>query len=125
MVGNGDLGIALGRTHGQQVVAVVETANHSHVAAIGTEDRKSTRLNSSHTVIFTLSLHDALPILPGLPTTVTVCATMVAQIHGCNCAPANTGPPMGWLVMVILALPWVVRTVNKLSPLLRPLTTPM
>src|SRR5437588_97534 len=25
-------------------------------------DRKSTRLNSSHTVIFTLSLHDALPI---------------------------------------------------------------
>src|SRR5438034_940614 len=26
------------------------------------EDRKSTRLNSSHTVIFTLSLHDALPI---------------------------------------------------------------
>src|SRR5476649_917578 len=27
-----------------------------------TIDRKSTRLNSSHTVIFTLSLHDALPI---------------------------------------------------------------
>src|SRR5947207_2586366 len=26
------------------------------------EDRKSTRLNSSHTVIYTLSLHDALPI---------------------------------------------------------------
>src|SRR5438034_295924 len=26
-------------------------------------DRKSTRLNSSHTVISTLSLHDALPIL--------------------------------------------------------------
>src|SRR5579875_2684327 len=25
-------------------------------------DRKSTRLNSSHTVIYTLSLHDALPI---------------------------------------------------------------
>src|SRR5476649_1211219 len=31
-------------------------------------DRKSTRLNSSHTVIYTLSLHDALPILePGEP----------------------------------------------------------
>src|SRR5476649_1142831 len=30
------------------------------------EDRKSTRLNSSHTVIYTLSLHDALPIwMPG------------------------------------------------------------
>src|SRR5476649_692774 len=27
-------------------------------------DRKSTRLNSSHTVIYTLSLHDALPIFP-------------------------------------------------------------
>src|SRR5882672_636187 len=26
------------------------------------EDRKITRLNSSHTVIYTLSLHDALPI---------------------------------------------------------------
>src|SRR5476649_2154711 len=30
-----------------------------------TSDRKSTRLNSSHTVIYTLSLHDALPILAG------------------------------------------------------------
>src|SRR5262252_3791571 len=28
-----------------------------------TADRKSTRLNSSHTEIYTLSLHDALPIL--------------------------------------------------------------
>src|ERR671917_408855 len=34
-------------------------------------DRKSTRLNSSHTVIYTLSLHDALPIsgLLSLPPT--------------------------------------------------------
>src|SRR5882672_7993341 len=30
--------------------------------AIGQGDRKSTRLNSSHTEIYTLSLHDALPI---------------------------------------------------------------
>src|SRR5882672_2889097 len=29
------------------------------------QDRKSTRLNSSHTVIYTLSLHDALPIFGG------------------------------------------------------------
>src|SRR5882672_1235306 len=29
------------------------------------EDRKSTRLNSSHTEIYTLSLHDALPIFDG------------------------------------------------------------
>src|SRR5436190_451886 len=28
------------------------------------QDRKSTRLNSSHTVIYTLSLHHALPISP-------------------------------------------------------------
>src|SRR5882672_1118606 len=33
---------------------------------VPTIDRKSTRLNSSHTVIYTLSLHDALPIYPGL-----------------------------------------------------------
>src|SRR5947209_6579112 len=30
-------------------------------------DRKSTRLNSSHANIYTLSLHDALPICPGKP----------------------------------------------------------
>src|SRR5476649_1612087 len=32
-------------------------------AASVRSDRKSTRLNSSHTEIYTLSLHDALPIL--------------------------------------------------------------
>src|SRR5882672_9416815 len=32
------------------------------------ENRKSTRLNSSHTVIYTLSLHDALPIFHELGT---------------------------------------------------------
>src|SRR5476649_1299147 len=31
------------------------------------KDRKSTRLNSSHTVIYTLSLHDALPISSTTP----------------------------------------------------------
>src|SRR5476649_253327 len=34
---------------------------------INISDRKSTRLNSSHTVIYTLSLHDALPILKNSP----------------------------------------------------------
>src|SRR5476649_370836 len=44
------------------------TISHSKVASTKpdtsptTTDRKSTRLNSSHTVIYTLSLHDALPI---------------------------------------------------------------
>src|SRR5476649_155912 len=33
------------------------------MAAHAVKDRKSTRLNSSHTEIYTLSLHDALPIL--------------------------------------------------------------
>src|SRR5476649_1144455 len=36
-------------------------------------DRKSTRLNSSHTVIYTLSLHDALPIFT-TPSTGRGCA---------------------------------------------------
>src|SRR5436190_1353549 len=37
---------------------------HTRSSAPGSSerDRKSTRLNSSHTVIYTLSLHDALPI---------------------------------------------------------------
>src|SRR5476649_1144147 len=34
----------------------------SNTASSATADRKSTRLNSSHTEIYTLSLHDALPI---------------------------------------------------------------
>src|SRR5476649_2830146 len=34
----------------------------SSVRAMRKPDRKSTRLNSSHTEIYTLSLHDALPI---------------------------------------------------------------
>src|ERR671916_228972 len=34
-------------------------------AAPSLRDRKSTRLNSSHTEIYTLSLHDALPISGG------------------------------------------------------------
>src|SRR5262252_8333613 len=36
----------------------------TRTSAAGRLDRKSTRLNSSHTEIYTLSLHDALPISP-------------------------------------------------------------
>src|SRR5882672_8776897 len=36
-------------------------------------DRKSTRLNSSHTVIYTLSLHDALPISESIPLSRIAC----------------------------------------------------
>src|SRR5476649_1472733 len=40
-------------------------------------DRKSTRLNSSYTVIYTLSLHDALPIYGDIPDR----ATMKSQVQ--------------------------------------------
>src|SRR5438034_748056 len=40
---------------------VEERRDLAHLAE-AQADRKSTRLNSSHTVIYTLSLHDALPI---------------------------------------------------------------
>src|SRR5476649_931359 len=42
-------------------------------------DRKSTRLNSSHTVIYTLSLHDALPISDELVVLVVI-AQHVADV---------------------------------------------
>src|SRR5476649_1306964 len=37
-------------------------------------DRKSTRLNSSHTEIYTLSLHDALPISRSPMASASLCA---------------------------------------------------
>src|SRR5476649_1824992 len=53
-------------------------------------DRKSTRLNSSHTVIYTLSLHDALPICFGeVGASAAMCAdelglsvTAVSDVNG-------------------------------------------
>src|SRR5215218_6323556 len=49
----------------QAVVVWLSTASSPPYRRAGMRrpDRKSTRLNSSHTVIYTLSLHDALPIL--------------------------------------------------------------
>src|SRR5215211_6339820 len=44
-------------------------------------DRKSTRLNSSHTVIYTLSLHDALPISSP--------ACRGPRTRGCSSSPDN------------------------------------
>src|SRR5262252_5571602 len=46
-------------------------------------DRKSTRLNSSHTVIYTLSLHDALPISESLEK-------IVATGHAQELPPGTT-----------------------------------
>src|ERR1044072_9418745 len=45
------------------------------------EDRKSTRLNSSHTDIYTLSLHDALPI----SSTSKLIVGVVQCRRGCRC----------------------------------------
>src|SRR5262252_2794064 len=48
-------------------------------------DRKSTRLNSSHTEIYTLSLHDALPIY-GDATDELI---LLEHGHDCQCADAG------------------------------------
>src|SRR5882672_9504026 len=50
-------------------------------------DRKSTRLNSSHTEIYTLSLHDALPI------SMEIAALISAPLRG----PALAADPVGGL----------------------------
>src|SRR5476649_85345 len=60
-------------------------------------DRKSTRLNSSHTEIYTLSLHDALPIFGGAIVLLHLAgfeqATVVDRIlgprHGFQTDPRN------------------------------------
>src|SRR5476649_2385263 len=47
----------------EMIGAAVNTHLSARVGVMSSlRDRKSTRLNSSHTVIYTLSLHDALPI---------------------------------------------------------------
>src|SRR5215211_6235742 len=67
-------------------------------ARTGARDRKSTRLNSSHTVIYTLSLHDALPISRG-PTWTAASGSASRMIHASvlpkprpRCACANRRP---------------------------------
>src|SRR5215204_5087214 len=47
---------------GSRISAMCLSSPSTSARANVTIDRKSTRLNSSHTVIYTLSLHDALPI---------------------------------------------------------------
>src|SRR5476649_1619083 len=53
------------------------------------QDRKSTRLNSSHTVIYTLSLHDALPIFG--PTQLHSSQIIPIQINVANVSLAHVG----------------------------------
>src|SRR5476649_2697246 len=59
-------------------------------------DRKSTRLNSSHTVIYTLSLHDALPI----STSGISWSSMAVEplIHGTFERPGVTRASTAWVV---------------------------
>src|SRR5882672_2700757 len=60
-------------------------------------DRKSTRLNSSHTVIYTLSLHDALPIFddrserPGHSPSRGQPATCSAERQSCRSGTGAAG----------------------------------
>src|SRR6202012_2527857 len=60
--------------------------------AQGAKDRKSTRLNSSPTEIYTLSLHDALPIWHWWPSDTTVATTDYEGRARCinlgHCTPA-------------------------------------
>src|ERR687894_440762 len=48
--------------HGRYGFAAMPSLASRAMTASRSIDRKSTRLNSSHTEIYTLSLHDALPI---------------------------------------------------------------
>src|SRR5476649_2861819 len=53
--------------HQQVFLAVLIRGSQNHASGFDESlDRKSTRLNSSHTEIYTLSLHDALPISIGM-----------------------------------------------------------
>src|SRR5882672_6903022 len=52
------------------------------VAITTRPDRKSTRLNSSHTEIYTLSLHDALPICQGQEAFLEILAGLRAPAAG-------------------------------------------
>src|SRR5579875_1881380 len=57
-----------------------------------TPDRKSTRLNSSHTVIYPLSLHDALPIFRRPPMT---CGTPAPRHCERERKRARSNPELG------------------------------
>src|SRR5215204_3261435 len=71
---------------------VVDRANRSR-----RRDRKSTRLNSSHTEIYTLSLHDALPIYGAVRTRARAersLSTSAAAVRTPDCRrPCEPQPP--------------------------------
>src|SRR5476649_2669113 len=56
-------------------------------------DRKSTRLNSSHTEIYTLSLHDALPICPAAPASVATSPVIRVSSRPRRAATTATNVP--------------------------------
>src|SRR5215212_9488508 len=46
------------------------------------------------------------------------------QTHGCTCGPENTGPPLGWLVIVSVPVFLPDAAVRTLRPIFRPVTSP-
>src|SRR5947209_7932661 len=73
----------------EDVLPVQRENQVTHGLVCCPRDRKSTRLNSSHANISTLSLHDALPI--SQPHAVTSCTDRQSGCNGGRTPPAN-GP---------------------------------
>src|SRR5579875_3161938 len=76
-------------------MAATQDLSPEVLARLLNTDRKSTRLNSSHTVIYTLSLHDALPIcLPARYTGASAAFSRRTR-HGSNTRSlaGGSGPP--------------------------------
>src|SRR5476649_2547484 len=67
-------------------------------SATCSRDRKSTRLDSSHTVIYTLSLHDALPIF-ALPPLLQLKSTPPARVL----RKTVSAPPLRYGISYLLA----------------------
>src|SRR4029453_2706465 len=63
------------------------------VTALERRDRKSTRLNSSHTEISPLSLHDALPISFSANSSSRPRSRMISSSAPCRCTLTTTRSP--------------------------------
>src|SRR5476649_2410811 len=71
----------------------MSTPRWCRTPATAEEDRKSTRLNSSHTVIYTLSLHDALPISKTEETADLLALKIGVGVRGAHVHPQMVQDP--------------------------------